>query len=304
MSFSSPSPPDPTATSDAQQAYNTKAAQTQNQTNSYNQGSAFGSINYVPDPTSPSGYSVQTSYSAPEQKLFNTYTGTQGAFGSAAPDLVSAGAANLTAPANLDNSAVTKQLDDWQSAYQQPIFDQQSSNLDAQLRNQGLTPGSAAYDNAKNLLARNQGDVTNQYLTMNQGQSFDQALQAFQAKQAQGQNEAQLGGTLFGASAPTAITPQATPTASIQPANYQGAVQSNYTNQLQNYENTWNNVGKLGTAAAGLAFAPVTGGLSLGAAGALGGMFGGSGVPGVSSSQIMSQGNPYGSAPQIGGGWG
>jgi len=266
MSFGAPKPPDPALTANTQQQYNVGAATDQNRINSYNQGSAFGDINYVPDASSPSGYSLKTSYSAPEQSLFNRYTGTQGAFGSAAPGLVSAGAENISAPANLDNSAVTKQLNAWQQAYQQPIFDIQNSNLEAQLRNQGLQPGGGdneAYNNAKRMLARSQGDITNQYLTMNQGQSFDQALKAFQARQAQGQTQAQLGGTLFGASAPTGPTQLQTPTAQIQPANYQGAVQSNYQNQLQNYENTWNNIGKLGVAGAGLALAPMTGGTSL-----------------------------------------
>jgi hypothetical protein len=302
MSFSAPKAPDPTATSNAQQQYNVDAAKSQNNTNSYNQGSAFGSINYVPDASSPSGYSVKTQYSAPEQALFDQYTGTQGAFGAAAPGLVSAGASNIMAPANLDNSAVTKQLNSWQQQYQQPIFNQQDSNLEAQLRSQGLTPGSEAYNNAKNLLARNQGDVTNQFLTMNQGQSFDQALKAFQARQQQGQTEAQLGGTLFGAAAPQGPTQVNTPTASIQPANYQGAVQSNYEQQMKNYENTWNNIGKLGTAAVGLAAAPFTGGTSLMAA--IPGMFGGGGGGGGG----ISYGGPQGPTAFYGnntsGGWG
>lgn len=305
MSFSAPTPPDPTQTSNTQQTYNQQAATAQNQTNSYNQNSAFGSINYVADPNSPSGYTLQTAYSQPEQNLFNQYTNTQGAFGAAAPGLVNQGASDLTARANLDPTSVTNQLNNWSSQYLQPIFGQQQSNTDAQLRNQGLNPGSTAYNNAQNLLARNQGDVTNQYLQQNEGQAYNQALQTFGAQQQQGQNEAQLGGTLFGASAPTAPTQQATPTAQIQPANYQGAAQTAYQGNLSNYENTWNNVAKLGVAAAGVAGAPFTGGLSLGAAGALGGMFGGSsGVPGVSNAQVMSQGNPYASAPQIGGGWG
>jgi hypothetical protein len=269
----------------------------QNKTNSYNQGSAFGSINYVPDSSSPSGYRLETSYSPQQQALYNTRTGTQGMFGAAAPGLVSAGASNISAPINLDNSAVTKQLNDWSAKYQQPLFDQQSSNLEAQLRNQGLTPGSEAYNNAKNLLARNQGDVTNQYMTMNQGQSFDQLLQAFQARQAQGQAQAQLGGTLFGSSAPQGPTQMQTPTAQIQPANYQGAVQSNYEQQMKNYENTWNNVGKLGAAGVGLAMAPMTGGLSLGG---MAGMFGGGGGSGITGWNSYG-GNTF---PQIGGGWG
>jgi len=299
MSFSAPTPPDPTQTSNTQQQYNVAAASDQNKANSYNQSSAFGSINYVADPNSPSGYTLQTAYSQPEQNLFNQYTGTQGAFGAAAPGLVNLGASDLTARANLDPTAVTNQLNNWSQQYLQPIFQQQQSNTDAQLRNQGLNPGSAAYGNAENLLARNQGDVTNQYLQQNEGQAYSQALQNFQAQQQQGQNEAQLGGTLFGASAPTGPTQNATPTASIQPANYQGAVQSNYQGQLQNYQNTWNNIGKLAGSIGGAAM-----NFALPGSGSLAGMFGGSGVPGVSNAQVMSQPNPYGSMPQIGGGWG
>lgn len=310
MSFSAPTPPDPTATSNTQQQYNTQAATTQNQLNSYNQNSPTGSINYVADPNSPSGYTLSTQYSQPEQNLFNQYTNTQGAFGAQAPGLINNatnlynGAANFYATTpNIDGSAVTKQLNNWDQQYLQPIFGQQQSNTDAQLRNQGLNPGSTAYDNAQNLLARNQGDVTNQYLSQNQAQGYSQALQNYGLQQQNAGaetgiagSEAGLGGSLFAASAPTGPTQNATPTASIQPANYSGAVQSNYQGQLQNYQNTWNNIGKLAGAVGGSVMNFGTGGLS--------GMFGGSGVPGVSNAQVLSQGNPYASAPQIGGGWG
>ena len=104
-----------------------------------------------------------------------------------------------------------------------------------------------------------------------------------------------------GYAAPTGPTFLNTPTAQIQPANYAGAAQNAYQGQLSNYENTWNNIGKLGVAAAGLAGAPFTGGLSLGAAGALGGMFGGSPGP-------MTYGGPSGPTAFYGnntaGGWG
>ena len=75
---------------------------------------------------------------------------------------------------------IASYLNQMNQAYLQPIFNQQQSNTDAQLRQQGLTPGSEAYNNAQNLLARNQGDVTNQYLTQNEGQAFNQAMQQYQ----------------------------------------------------------------------------------------------------------------------------
>jgi len=296
MSFSAPKAPDPTATANTQQTYNVNAATDQNKINSYNQSNPFGSINYVADANSPSGYSLKTSLSHEQQGLYNQFTGTQGMFGAAAPGLIQKAADFYGTTPNLDNSAVTKQLNEWQQKYQQPIFNQQDSNLEAQLRSQGLTPGSEAYNNAKNLLARNQGDVTNQYMTMNQGQSFDQLLKQFQANQSQAGNEATLGQGMFAASAPQGPTQLQTPTAQIQPANYQGAVQANYEQQMKNYENTWNNIGKLGTAGVGLAMAPMSGGTSL-----LGGMFGGS----SGASPFISGSYNYGGVqvPQVGGGW-
>jgi hypothetical protein len=282
MSFSAPKAPDPTATSNTQQQFNVQAAGDQNKINSYNQSNAFGSQNYVQDASSPSGYRLNTSLSAPLQSIFNTQTGTVN-------DLANNSAGMYSRPYDLNaaSAATAKNLNSWQQQYLQPIFDQQASNTEAQLRNQGLMPGTEAYDNAKNLLARNQGDITNQYLTNNQGQAFGQALQAYQTPL---QTIAGLQQTIPG-------NPQFanTPTSQIQPANYQGAVQSNYQNQLQNYENTWNNIGKLGTAAVGLAAAPLTGGTSLAAS-----------IPGMfnSATNGMFQSNPYGSMPRIGGGWG
>ena len=258
MSFSAPKPPDPNQTAMVQQQYNTQAAKEQNKNNSYNQATPFGSLNYVADSSSPSGYRIETNLSAPQQGLLDTRTNTQAIAGNTGQNLLQNSAGMYSTPFDLNSAsgAVASRLNDWNSRYLQPIFNQQSSNLEAQLRQQGLAPGSQAYDNAKNLLARNQGDVTTDYLTKNQGQAFNQALTEYQTP-------LQTASGLFGMAAPTGPTFQSAPTAQMQPANYQGAVQANYDAQMKNYENTWNNIGKLGTAGIGLAAAPFTGGTSL-----------------------------------------
>lgn len=271
MSFgSAPTPPDAGYVSNTQQSFNTNAAKTQNQVNSYDQGGPLGNVNYVADPSSPSGYRIQTSAGATGTPLINSAT-----------NLANASAGMYSSPYDLNaaSQATAKNLNSWQQAYQQPIFDQQSSNLEAQLRNQGLAPGSQAYDNAKNLLARNQGDVTNQYLTQNQGQAFNQALTAYQTP-------LQTISGLLNTGAPQGF--QGTPSAQIQPANYAGAAQSNYQGQLQNYENNANNIAKLGVAGIGLAAAPFTGGASL--AGGIGSMFGSSPTAGYGN---FGQYSPY-----------
>lgn len=249
MSFGAPTPPDPTATANTQQTYNTQAAQTQNKTNSYNQAGPGGSMTYVADPNSPSGYSLQTSAGAYGTPLLNTAT-----------SLAQNSAGMYSQPTDL--SAATGQtanlLNSWQQQYLQPIFNQQQSNTDAQLRNQGLAPGTEAYNNAKNLQARNQGDVTNQYETMNlgnalkaQNQNFGQQVTNYEAPLQAESGLLQNAGTQAGYASPTAPTFQQTPTAQIQPANYQGAVQQNYTAQNQNYENMLSGIFGVGSGLAG-----------------------------------------------------
>lgn len=245
-----PQAPDPTATAQAQTQYNTNAATTQNKINSYDQNNSFGSIKYVADPSSPSGYRIDTSLNPTSQNLLDTQRNT-------ALGLAQSSAGMYSHPFDLQAAAgpTAGLLNQWNQQYLQPIFKQQDSNIEAQLRNSGLPPGSEAYNNAKNLLARNQGDVTNDYLTKNQGQAFSQALTQYGLPL---QTIGQLEGTMPG-------NPQfaSTPSASIQPANYSGLVQSNYEQQMKNYENNANNMGKLLTAGAGLVAAPFTGGTSL-----------------------------------------
>ena len=183
MSFgSAPKPPDPSLTSNAQQQYNVDAAKQQNQVNSYNQQNPYGSMSYVADPNSPSGYSLNTAYSAPQQSLYNTQVGTQQLAGQTAQNLLQNTASMYSQAPDITKGTqgIASYLNQMNQAYLQPIFNQQQSNTDAQLRQQGLTPGSEAYNNAQNLLARNQGDVTNQYLTQNEGQAFNQAMQQYQ----------------------------------------------------------------------------------------------------------------------------
>ena len=249
MSFifgEAPKAPDPTATANSQQQYNQKAATAQNATNSYNQSTPFGTQTYVADPSSPSGYRLVTGTNAAGDTLIND-----------ARSVATNSAGMYSQPFDA-GTATAQKLNQWTGNYLQPIFNQQDSNLEAQLRNQGLAPGTEAYNNAKNLLARNQGDVTTDYLTKNQAQAYGQAVQDYARpyQTVEGLQQAANPGQFAN-----------TPTAQLQPANYAGLVQSNYENQMKNYENNVNGVGKLITSGIGLAAAPFTGGTSLAAMG-------------------------------------
>lgn len=233
MSFlSPPDVPDAGAVANQQQQYNTQAAQTQNKTNSYNQVNPFGSQTYIPDPTSPSGYTLNTALSAPLQKLFNVNTGTAG-------DIAANSAGMYSQPYDLNaaTGATASTLNKWNKQYLDPLFQQQDSNLEAQLWNQGLTPGSTAYNNAKNLLARNQGDVTNDYLSKNENQAFNQTLTNYMLPLTQ--EQALMGLT------PKSPTFGATPTAQVQPPNYTQAAYNSYNAQNQQYQNMMSGLGQV-----------------------------------------------------------
>jgi len=259
MSFGKPDAPDPNQTSQVQQQYNTQAAAAQQKANSFNQTTPYGSMTYVADSSSPSGYRLETSLSKPQQDMLTTQQGTQSIAGRTAQDLARNTAGMYSQAPNfkpLDTTGLVTQLNDWQQKYQQPLFDQQSSNLEAQLRNQGLMLGTEAYNNAKNLLARNQGDVTNQFMSNNIGTGLQAQAQNFGQQVTNYELPLSTQQQLMGMASPTAPNFQQTPNATIQPANYQGAVQNNYDNQMKAYEQTWDSLGKLGGSAVNLAMGP------------------------------------------------
>jgi hypothetical protein len=259
MSFlGQPSAPDPNASATGQLGYSTEAAKTQQGLNSYNQINPFGSQTYTADPSSPSGYSLNTALSGPLQNLFNINTGTAGNIASSSSNMYS-----NPFDLNASTGATAGLLNKWQQQYLDPLFRQQQSNTDSQLHNQGLAPGSEAYNNAQNLLARNQGDITNQYLTMNEGNAFNQALQQYQLPL---QTEFALRGLI-----PSSPSFAATPTTQVQAPNYQQAVQNQYQAQQNQFQNMIGGLGQV----AGLVAAPFTGGLSM-VPGMLGGGWGGS----------------------------
>jgi hypothetical protein len=173
----------------------------------------------------------------------------------------------------------------------QPIFDQQQSNLNGQLQNQGITPGSEAWNNAQNLQSRNVNNAYQSLFLNAEPTAFSQAIQQYQLPM-------QTAANLMGAGAP--VSPQSvaptltnTPQEQIQAPNYQQAAQNQFQAQQQQYQNMMGGIGQVAGIGTQLALAGMTGGASLpftmGASGG-GGMFG----------SMMGGGSPSG----YGGGWG
>ena len=247
--MSAPAAPDPYATAAAQTQTNDATAKYQAEMNMVNQTNPYGSLTYSQTGTNADGspqYSSTTALNAPEQQLFNTAVNTQNKIGTTANSLIDNLGTSLSTAPNLDPSKLTGTMMNEFSNYETPIWNQQQSNLDSKLASQGITQGSAAYDNAQNLQARNVGDATNQFLTMAEPTAFNQALQAYQAP-------IQTLGTLLGESQPGSVNSSLTqtPQTNITPANISGDIYQSYNAQNQNYQNTMQGIFGIGTALAG-----------------------------------------------------
>ncbi len=124
-----------------QQQSNKETAQQQSVLNSTNQqGPWGGGLQYKQDPT----------------------TGQWTATLSANPNAVGIVNSNLekfqNSPGPVDPSGAVDKAVAMENQYMKPWFDQQQSNLDAKLQNQGFSVGSEAYKNAQRDIQKNQND--------------------------------------------------------------------------------------------------------------------------------------------------
>lgn len=225
-------PPVPKAADVAaqQQTYNTTAGANSQVGSAVSQNTPYGKLEYSTT-IGPDGIphlTSNTTLSPQQQQLLNQLQKTQKTAGQAGGQLL-AGANYGTAPdLTTSTDSIVNQNLAHQVNYLKPFFDQQSEGLDNQLRNQGLSPGTQAYDRALNTLRQNQNQSVEGYLATNQNQAHQQAIQNYQLPLQTSSALAQLG-------APGDVTRSLinTPQANYQPVNYIGA-----SGQEQNALNT------------------------------------------------------------------
>lgn len=127
-----------------------------------NQNNPYGSLTYSQTGTGPNGnpiYSSNINLTPQQQNLFNQLQGTQTTAGGQAGSLLSGANYGSTTPANAIGN-MTSGLEGQQmasyAAGNQPIQETARSQLDTQLKNQGLNPGEPGYDNAMRSLDTSQ----------------------------------------------------------------------------------------------------------------------------------------------------
>ena len=218
-SASVPTPTDPKQTAEIQNQYNLSAGNANQQANAINQYTPFGSLQYTPttDPkTGVTSYTATQTLDPKNQALLDTLYGTKAQAGQGASNVLQGaytGAPNLLGTAD----SATNQMMAGEMGYLNPFFSQQTNNLDNQLRNQGLMPGTPAYDNAMNTMRQSQGQTVSGAIAQFQPQAFQEATTAYQMP-------AQMAAQLSALGGPMGLGLTNTPTTNYQASNYQGAV--------------------------------------------------------------------------------
>lgn len=275
---SAPQAPDPATTAAAQTQSNQQTALYNFGLNNPNVTSPLGSSTFTSNGTDANGtpiYNQNISLSPQEQALFdqnNANTLQQGQTAGTALNNVS-GLFNTpydlqgNIPQTMSGGDQQKDLQNaenslysQQTQYLDPQFQQGQQQLDSQLANQGLVPGSQAYQTAEDNFGRQKQQAYQS--AMNQATSGGAAYQAQlsqtglanQAQQAQlytqqYQEPLNLYNSLQSGTAPTMPQFSAANTSQAAPTNVLGAYQNAYNGQLNSYNTQ---VGSANSAMSGL----------------------------------------------------
>ena len=263
---SPPQPPDPVATAAAQTGTNVSTAIANATLKNVNQVTPDGNLTYSQS-GSQSIYDPSTgkTYQVPQYTATQTLSPAQQAIKdqTTAAQTNLAGTANqesgflknyLSQPADLNtmNKATADNLFKLGSERLDPRFATEQSQLETKLANQGVAPGSQAYDNAMRDFNQGKNDAYNQLALTGQNQAFSEA----QASRNQPINEitALLSGSQV--SQPNFVNPQM-PT--IPTTDYAGIVNQNYQDQLGIYNTQLQQSNSLMGGLFGLAAAPLYG---------------------------------------------
>jgi hypothetical protein len=228
-------------TAQAQTQMNKDTAVAQYGLNATNQITPYGNLTYKQigtwDDGTPRFEATQT-LSPEEQNLYNNYTKLAGQFGAIGNNQAANVASTLSQPFNFDAAAATK-LSNIQDTFLNPQFDRQSAALETKLANQGVTPGSTAYNDAFKQLNLQQQDARNSnYLS-----AYDTASRQALAERQEPLNE--LTALLSGSQVqnPNFVN---TPTPGVAPVDYTGLVQNQYQTQVGNQNALYGALGGIG----------------------------------------------------------
>lgn len=235
---STPEPPDPVATANAQSGMNRDTAVSSQLLNMVDQTNPWGSVNY--NQTGTTGYtdsqgkyvtlptfSQTTTLSPEQQKIFDASQGAQTNLANIAQDQSAKVQDTLSDPFKFDNQDAADWSYDLAQSRIAPQQQQNQNDLETRLVNQGVRPGTAAWDREMARLTNANTDQNNQLALNGRSQAFSESL----ATRNQPLNE--LSALLSGSqvSNPAQMS-SATPQTNVAGVDYTGLVSDNYKSQL------------------------------------------------------------------------
>lgn len=161
---SAPPAPDYTGAAKETAAGNLKAAQQATDANRVDTYTPYGNLTYAKDPNDPNRWSSTVSLSDSGQQMLDQQNKTSIGLG----NLQDAATARVGAtmgsaiPSAYDPTQATNSAAELINSRLLPQQQRDSADLDAQLANQGIMPGSEAYGRAKDQLGRTQNDAKQQ----------------------------------------------------------------------------------------------------------------------------------------------
>lgn len=225
-----PTPPDPQETAAASTGSSIGTAIATTQMGNVGQVGPGGSLSYdqsgtytFTDPYTGQTYDIPqftaTTTLSPEQQAL--YDQMNAALGSRMADINGQGA--------FDQNAVETRLSDLGRQRLDPRFEQERAALETRLANQGLQPGSAAWNAQMSQFGQTQNDAYNQLALSGNQQAFGQAMAARQQpfnEIASLQSGQQMATPQYNINQP----------APIANTDVAGLINNNYNQQYQNYQ--------------------------------------------------------------------
>lgn len=261
-----PAPPDPRETSAAQTSTNFGTAIANNMMGMVNQNTPYGGLSYeqtdtyqYTDPYTGESYEIPrytatTTLNPTQQETLNQSQAAEQNLASIANDQSAFLQDYLSEPAALDTSAVEGRLDELARARIDPRMERERAALEARLANQGLQPGSAAWEAEMGQFGEMSNDAYNQLALTGRQQAFGEEL----ARRNQPINE--IIGLLSGSQVTNPAVQMAQPQGAAT-TDVAGLINTNHNQLLNNWQTQVGNQNRLMGGLFGLGGRAITGGL-------------------------------------------
>jgi hypothetical protein len=246
MGKDAPEAPNPTKVAKAQADANIATAQEQARLAMTGQVTPTGSLQYVVDPTSPSGYRAVQTLSPEEQALMGQSQDLRAQYGGIAGEQLGRVGDTFADPFDLTAERGTE-ISDVQRTFLDPMWADKERSLQADLLNRGIRPGSEAYAREMAMFSDQKSSAYDRMFLDAWGMANNAALTERNIPLT---DLAALGIGAFPGQTP-GINPTATPTPGVAPTDVIGPTYNSYNAQMNASNNQMGGLFGLGASALG-----------------------------------------------------